>query len=172
VDSRVFSAILPKSRRATRTHYLTLANSSFFFFSFLRNMANVLEVLFFNSFLKVTLGFFVASWRNFAKFFLKHYYIMWLFLCVQQNLNHMGCSDAIHEWMMGRMNGWKASWKTTTTSFNICNKNLFPLLPPPPPKTQIKNVGPLSGCCTFPLAACNFYFPNYHHFWPRLMARK
>jgi hypothetical protein len=31
-------------------------------------MANVLEVLFFNSFLEVALGFFfVASWRNFAK---------------------------------------------------------------------------------------------------------
>jgi len=31
---------------------------------------------------------------------------MWLFLCVQQNLNHMGCSDAIHGWMTGRMDGW------------------------------------------------------------------
>jgi hypothetical protein len=34
--------------------------------------------------------------------------------------------DAIHEWMTGRMNGWmeKASRKTTTTSFTICNSSL------------------------------------------------
>ncbi len=45
---------------------------------------------------------------------------MWLFLHVQQNFNHMGCSDAIHGWMMGRMDGWKTSRKTTTMSFTIC----------------------------------------------------
>jgi hypothetical protein len=59
VDSRVFFAILPKSRRATQTHRLNLADSSFFFF-FLRNMANVLEVLFLYSFLEVALGFFLS----------------------------------------------------------------------------------------------------------------
>jgi hypothetical protein len=37
--------------------------------------------------------------------------------------------DAIHRWMTGRMDGWtghvmkKASWKTTTTSFTICNSS-------------------------------------------------
>jgi len=36
--------------------------------------------------------------------------------------------DAIHGWMMGQTDGWtshvmkKASQKTTTTSFTICNK--------------------------------------------------
>jgi hypothetical protein len=29
--------------------------------------------------------------------------------------------DAIHGWMTGRMDGWKASRKMTTTSFTICN---------------------------------------------------
>jgi hypothetical protein len=33
-DNRVFSAILPKSRQATQTHCLNLANSSFFFLFF------------------------------------------------------------------------------------------------------------------------------------------
>jgi hypothetical protein len=28
------------------------------------------------------------------------------------------------------------------------------------PPSQIKKLGPLSGCCTFPLVACNFYFQN------------
>jgi hypothetical protein len=37
-------------------------------------------------------------------------------------------------------------------------KNLSPL--PLAPKTQIKKLGRLSGCYTFPLAACNFYFQN------------
>jgi hypothetical protein len=37
-------------------------------------------------------------------------------------------------------------------------KPLSPL--PPTPKTQIKKLGCLSGCCTFPLVACNFYFQN------------
>ncbi len=34
--------------------------------------------------------------------------------------------DVIHGWMMGWMDRWmkKASWKTTTTSFTICNKAL------------------------------------------------
>jgi hypothetical protein len=59
--SRVFSTILPKSRRATWTHCLNLANSFVFFLFFLRNIANVLEVLFFNFFLEVTLGFFLSS---------------------------------------------------------------------------------------------------------------
>jgi hypothetical protein len=36
-----------------------------FFLFFLRNMANVLEVIFFNSFLEVALGFF---YRQLAKF--------------------------------------------------------------------------------------------------------
>jgi hypothetical protein len=36
---------------------------------------------------------------------------MWLFLRGQQNLNHMGCSDAIHDgwldgWTDGRRDGW------------------------------------------------------------------
>jgi hypothetical protein len=29
--------------------------------------------------------------------------------------------DAIHGWMTGQMDGWKASRKTTMTSFTICN---------------------------------------------------
>jgi hypothetical protein len=29
--------------------------------------------------------------------------------------------DAIHVWMTRRMDGWKASRKTTMTSFTICN---------------------------------------------------
>jgi hypothetical protein len=29
--------------------------------------------------------------------------------------------DVIHGWMTGRMGGWKASRKTTTTSFITCN---------------------------------------------------
>ncbi len=29
--------------------------------------------------------------------------------------------DAIHGWMTGEMDGWKASRKMTTTSFTICN---------------------------------------------------
>jgi hypothetical protein len=37
-------------------------------------------------------------------------------------------------------------------------KNLSPL--PLAPKTQIKKLGCLNGCYTFPLAACNFYFQN------------
>jgi hypothetical protein len=52
---------------------------------------------------------------------------MCVFLHVQHNLNHMGCSDAIHGWMMRRMDrtdGWKASRKMTTTSFTICNSAL------------------------------------------------
>ncbi len=56
--SRVFSAILPKSRRATGTHCLNLADSSSFFSFF---SLNVLEVLFFNSFLEVTLGSFFVK---------------------------------------------------------------------------------------------------------------
>ncbi len=38
---------------------------------------------------------------------------MWLFLRVQQNLNHMGCSDVIHGWMTGQMDetdGWMESF--------------------------------------------------------------
>jgi hypothetical protein len=30
-----------------------------------------------------------------------------MFLHVHQNLNHMGCSDAIHGWMTGQMDGWR-----------------------------------------------------------------
>jgi hypothetical protein len=30
---------------------------------------------------------------------------MWLFLRVQQNLNHMGYNDGIHGWMIGWMDG-------------------------------------------------------------------
>jgi len=84
-------------------------------------MANVLEVPFKNSFLEVALGFFCRQLVKFRQTKKKRCYIMWLFLRVQQNLNHMGCSDAIHRWMTGWTNGWKASRKTTTTSFTICN---------------------------------------------------
>ncbi len=120
MDNGVSSTILPKFRWTTWTHYLNLANSSFFFFFFLRNMVNVLEVLFKNSFLEVTLGFFLSPVGEISPK-KKRFYIIWPFLRVQQNFNHMGFSDAIHGWMMGRMDGWKASRKTTTTSFTICN---------------------------------------------------
>jgi hypothetical protein len=33
-------------------------------------------------------------------------------------------------------------------------------LPVPSPKTQIKKLGPLSGCYTFPLGTCKFFFQN------------
>jgi len=44
------------------------------------------------------------------------------------------------------------------TSATHEKKNLSPL--PPTPKTQIKKLRCLNGCCTFPLATCNFYFQN------------
>ncbi len=113
-----FYAILPKSRRATRTHCLNLVNSFFFFLFFSKKYIECSESSFFKFLLRGRTGFFFC--RQLAKFRpkkKKRYCIMWLFLCVQQNLNHMGCSDAIHGWMMGRMDGWK----NFTTSFNRCN---------------------------------------------------
>jgi len=52
-----FLQSFPKSRPATWTHCLNLANSSFFS---LKNMANVLEVLFCKFLPKVALGFFLS----------------------------------------------------------------------------------------------------------------
>jgi len=55
---------------------------------------------------------------------------------------------------------WGTTWehgRNTSAIHEI--KNLSPL--PPAPKTQIKKLGHLNGCCTFPWAACNFYFQNY-----------
>jgi hypothetical protein len=63
-----------------------------------------MEVLFLNSFLEVALGFFLSLVGEISPKKKKHCCIMWLFLHVQKSLNHMGCSDAIHEWMMGPMN--------------------------------------------------------------------
>ncbi len=98
-----------------------MANSSFFFFFFSKKYGEC----FGSSFLKFlprrhTRFFFCHQLVKFRQK-KKHFYIIWPFLRVQQNLNHMGCSDAIHGWMTGRMDGWKASWKTTITSFTICN---------------------------------------------------
>jgi hypothetical protein len=70
-------------------------------------------------------GFFLSPVGEISPQKKKRCCIMWLFLRVQQNLNHMGCSDAIHGWMTGRMDGtdgWKASRETTTMSFTICNR--------------------------------------------------
>jgi hypothetical protein len=64
---------------------------------------------------------------------------------------------------------WGITWEHGRNTSTIHEKK--PL--PPGPKTQIKKLGRLSGCCTFPLAACNFYFQNsYLPFWLRLMAGK
>jgi hypothetical protein len=67
---------------------------------------------------------------------------------------------------------WGTTWEHGRNTSAIHEKeNLFPF--PLAPKTQIKKLGCLSGCYTFPLIACNFYFQNYLlPFWPRLMAKK
>jgi len=46
------------------------------------------------------------------------------------------------------------------THQQLMKKKTSPPLPPAP-KTQIKKLGHLSGCFTFPWAAYNFYFQNY-----------
>jgi hypothetical protein len=73
-------------------------------------MANGLEVLFFNSFLKVAVGFFSSPVDEISpKKKKKRCCIMSLFLRAQQNLNHMGYSDVIHGWMTGLMD-WTDRW--------------------------------------------------------------
>ncbi len=67
-----------------------------------------------------------CSGGSFFKFLPRGRTGFFLFLRVQQNLNHMGCSDAIHGWMTGRMDdgtdGWIESFISSTTSFNICKR--------------------------------------------------
>jgi len=54
---------------------------------------------------------------------------------------------------------WGTTWEHGRNTSTIHGKKkLSPLSPAP--KTQIKTLVRLSGCCTFPLAACKILFPK------------
>ncbi len=67
-DSRVFSAILPKSRRAAWTQCVNLANSALFFLFFSKKYGENSGSSYLKFLHRGRIGFFfVASWRNFAQ---------------------------------------------------------------------------------------------------------
>jgi hypothetical protein len=73
---------------------------------------------------------------------------------------HMGLKSGVigntlREHIANLETTWEHGKNTSATPKR--KKKTSPLLSPEP---KFKRLGPLSGGCTFPLAACNFYFQN------------